>query len=182
MPQLLKYVKNYQRTSVVLVVLILIFLGTALEFATKDFMKRTDVMLQKKDKITACKNLKSLSIVISAEEGIPDLNEQTVQLNAEFKLLSFSVKDFKYRWELPAGVEVVSGDLEGRFENVNISELSHATLRVRGFSKEELKQISLTARLQKEGKDLQGASAILSSDSSKTWEHYGLEMSQLRSE
>ncbi len=148
--------------------------------SNRNYFPHFEKKLKEKSTPTACKNLKSLSVSISSVGKIPDLNSERIFLKASLRPLSFNSDQIYYKWNLPEGAHILSGDVEGYIKGTNPSQSHEVFLELTGFSKEEFKQISISAHLQKDGVNRQMSSAILSSDPTKTWENYGIQMSSLR--
>lgn len=80
--------------------------------------------------------------------NLSDSNTEVTDIKAYVTLLKTTNNSISYKWNLPDGVQVVQGDLEGSIDNVSIETPQELLLKVAGFSREDKKLISLSANTQ----------------------------------
>lgn len=108
------------------------------------------------------KHLAVLQVALQAPEGIPDHENQEVTLVGSVRLNRQMGLDVRYRWELPAGVQIVSGHVEDAWAGLNEGDVAQTRLTVTGFSKDDLKLVALHGYVE-DGETLVGNSATITS-------------------
>lgn len=78
----------------------------------------------------------------------PENSDDEAEISGYITLLKTSNNTISYQWILPAGVEILEGDREGRVESVVIETPVEVRIKVKGFAKSEKKLLTLTASTQ----------------------------------
>lgn len=115
------------------------------------------------------KHLALLKVEIAKPENIPDDGNEEVLLRGRILVNQDLEGDLKYVWNMPEGVQVVSGSVKDALANVKSGQIVDLSLTVTGFTKESQKLISLQASAAR-GELVLGGSAILPSRPEDTWE------------
>lgn len=108
------------------------------------------------------KGLSMVQVELRAPMGVPPgeseetILEGTIRLNQDIKFPLF------YRWELPDGVRLTEGSEAGELTNVKPREPVRITIRVRGFTHEQLQMIALHGFLRTDDGEF-GNTALLTS-------------------
>ena len=118
--------------------------------------------LKAKPPLMMGKHLSVVQVSIQTPEGIADRDDQDTKLVGWIRLNQPVENDLKYRWELPAGVHVVSGNPEDTIASLKNGETAKIELTVTGFSKEDLDLISLHGFVES-GEMRLGNSAVITS-------------------
>lgn len=108
------------------------------------------------------KNMSLISVQIAPLEKIPEKETQEFAITGYVSLHTRTPGEVFYKWELPEGVELVSGDRQGSWPSMTAGQPATVTIYVTGFSKESLKHIVLQSHVRN-GSDEIGNSALLSS-------------------
>lgn len=115
------------------------------------------------------KHLSVVQVSLQAPSGIPDREDQEATLVGWIRLNQAVDKDLNFKWDLPPGVHVVSGSVEDTMANMKVGQTAQVNLTVTGFSKEDLKLVSLAAFVQA-GETKLGNSAVLTSRPEDSYE------------
>lgn len=104
----------------------------------------------------------SMTSVAIRPSAIPSAENAEVTLTGIVRLNQNVAGELHYRWDLPAGVHVVEGQLEDSWMGVQKGKVAEVKLVVTGFSKQDLKIISLHSFV-KSGDSEYGSSASITS-------------------
>lgn len=115
------------------------------------------------------KHLSVVQVSLQAPEGIADHEGQETVLVGHLRLNQPVQSDLRYRWDIPSGVTVVSGHLEDTVSDVQAGQSVEVRLSVVGFSKDDLKLVTLQGFVQ-DGDALLGNSAVLTSRPEDSYE------------
>lgn len=80
----------------------------------------------------------SMEVKIEAIDGIPENDEQELKLIAQVTLNRNVDQELSYRWILPAGVSVVSGEVEDSWPGIQAGQTAQAEISLIGMSREGL--------------------------------------------
>ena len=80
----------------------------------------------------------NMDVVIEAVGGIPDNDEQELRLSAQVTLNRPVDQELSYRWILPLGAVVISGQVEDSWPGIKPGETATAEIYLAGVSKEGL--------------------------------------------
>ena len=144
--------------------------GLALGLASMAFWKATEPAPLKHRRLASVDNSRgqvlgkhlSMTSVAIRPSAIPASENDEVTLTGLIRLNQNVAGELRYRWELPAGVHVVEGRIEDGWTGVQKGKVVEVRLVVTGFSKQELKLISLHGFV-KSGDSEYGSSASLTS-------------------
>lgn len=81
------------------------------------------------------KNNRLLDITISPVSGLPENDNQEITLQALVTLLQPIAGELEYHWILPEGVELVSGELNDSWTNIQPGQTAQTTISLLNFSK-----------------------------------------------
>lgn len=144
--------------------------GLALGIASMAFWKATEPATLKHRRIASVDNPRgpvmgkhlSMTSVAIRPSAIPVSENDEVTLTGMVRLNQNVAGELRYRWDLPAGVHVVEGQMEDGWAGVQKGKVVEVKLVVTGFSKQELKMISLHGFV-KSGDTEYGSSASITS-------------------
>ncbi len=115
------------------------------------------------------KHLALVKVDASALDFIPEYGESEVTLLGRITVTQKSTTGLNYRWHLPPDVQLVSGLPFGENLKIEAGKVVQVEIRVRGFSRESQKRITLQA-FAKRGSQTLGASAVIVSRPEDTYE------------
>ncbi len=157
----------------------LFILFTVLAFSARHDFATTEpsrnLAVAEKGHPTMGKSLAPLSVQIAPLQDIPEFDDQEVTLNGFVTANAYTGSVVQYHWDLPAGVSVLSGDINGSFSNIKSGDTFEVELRVTGFSREVGKHIILGAKV-KHGEDELGHSALIASRPEDSMEYIAPQM------
>lgn len=107
------------------------------------------------------KHLAATSVSIRPSE-IPASEQETVTLQGYVRLNQPVDGDVHYRWTLPEGTRLVEGRLEDSWSNLEKGQVAETRIVITGFSKEELKLISLHGFIRSDDGEFGNSSVITS--------------------
>ena len=80
----------------------------------------------------------NLVVQVEAINGIPDHDDQEIKLVAQVTLNKSVDQELSYRWVLPVGASVVSGEIENSWPGIKPGETATAEIYLTGVSREGL--------------------------------------------
>lgn len=161
-------------------ILVLFLLFTTLAFSarwnfpTPKEGRRNLATSLKMDRVMG-KQLAVLSVQLAPLDEIPEYDDQEVKLTGYVTANATSDSAIRYHWDLPAGVSVAAGDLEGTLNGMNAGDTAEVELRVTGFSREVGKHIIFAAKVH-HGNDELGHSALIASRPEDSMEYIAPQM------
>lgn len=108
------------------------------------------------------KHLAVVQVALQAPAGIAERENETTELVGYLRLNRPISSDLHYHWDLPAGVHAVGGAVDDVISDPVVGETVEIRLTVTGFSKDDLKLITLQGSIT-DGETLLGNSAVLTS-------------------
>lgn len=115
------------------------------------------------------KHLSVIQVALEAPNGIPDREDQDVTLVGSVRMNKTFDQDLQYHWELPAGVQVVSGHVDDSLSGVKAGDDVKVELTVTGFSKENFHLVGFSSFVEL-GESKLGNSAVLTSRPEDSYE------------
>lgn len=85
----------------------------------------------------------SMTVTITAPQGIPSSDDQEILLRAEVTLHRDVPGNVEYRWELPDGAEVISGHLVDVWPNLQAGQTAVTEISLLKVSSAQLKTVSI---------------------------------------
>jgi hypothetical protein len=108
------------------------------------------------------KHAAAMSVEVVGPESYPDNPEELVELVGYITQNIQGDSWLDYKWALPAGVDLVQGQITGSLNNSRLGEYQQVSILVKGFSRENQKLISLSTHIDKAGAPLTASSVVVS--------------------
>lgn len=106
---------------------------------------------------------------IEIQEQVPESSDEDATFIARVRVMQDLQGDFKFQWNLPPEVEVVEGQTEDSFAMPQAGQIVELQLKLRGFSKEAQKTLSLDVEGYRQNQTV-GSSAVVVSRTEDTLE------------
>lgn len=84
------------------------------------------------------KTHQAIQVQIAAVGGVPDHDNQDLRLKATVTLNRALDQELKWQWSLPPGADVVSGELEDAWPNLQPGQTASTEITITGVSKESV--------------------------------------------
>lgn len=108
------------------------------------------------------KQMSAITVQIANPKTIPEQDGQEVRLVGYVTANHQPDSNVEYQWDLPAGVAVVSGNINGSIPDMQSGDTAEIEIHVTGFSREVGKHIVLFGKIR-HGEDELTHSALISS-------------------
>lgn len=101
---------------------------------------------------------RTMDVLVEPVGGIPDREDQDLTLRASIQLLQPVQGDLVYKWHLPEGVSLVSGQLEDTLQKLEVNQVATLEITVQGVARlGEIRHITLHAFAEESGGRIGGA-------------------------
>ncbi len=180
MPRSLRLKIGLSTISVLFLLFTALALSSRWNFAKPQDAQRNLATTLKMDRVMG-KQLAVLSVQLAPLNEVPEFDHQEVKLTGYVTANATDGSPIHYHWDLPAGVEVVAGDLSGTLNDLNSGDTVEVDLRVTGFSREVGKHIILGAKVRR-GQDELGHSALIASRPEDSMEYIAPQMHEYAQE
>lgn len=158
----------------------LLILCVTLAFSSRwNFPKHTEghrslAATMKSDRLMG-KPLSVLSVQMEPLDKVPEFDHEQVKLKGFITANATNGSSIQFHWDLPAGIIVVSGDVNGTLTDMSPGDTAEVELEVTGFSREVGKHVILGAKVRV-GNDELGQNAMIASRPEDSMEYIAPQM------
>lgn len=121
------------------------------------------------------KPLSVLSVQMEPLDKVPEFDHEQVKLKGFITANATNDSSIQFHWDLPAGIIVVGGDVNGTLTDMNPGVTAEVELEVTGFSREVGKHVILGAKVRV-GNDELSQNAMISSRPEDSMEYVAPQM------
>ncbi len=147
------------RNRKITLLLLAVALGVGMTFYSTN-QKRQPASSQRWRPLPIGKHLSAFQIEIQAQ--VPESSDDEATILARVRVMQNLEGDLRYQWNLPLEVDVVEGQIEDSFAVPGAGQIVELPLKLRGFSKEGQKTLSLDVEGYQKDQTVGGSAVVVS--------------------
>lgn len=174
MPRSLKYKLGFSTITALFLIPTIFAFSSRWNFEKPKAVHRDVAMTLKMERAMG-KQLAALAVQVPSLESVPETDGEQVHIIGYITAHATNGSAISYHWDLPAGVAIVAGDVDGILSDMKSGDTTELEIVVTGFSREVGKHIILGAKVRR-GQDELNHSALVASRPEDSMEYVASQM------